>query len=451
MSIHHAPFRPRLSRLLFHLGLVNGLLAVAGFVGATVRHVPGDYPTIQAAINASVTGDQVLIASGTYSGKGNYDIELHGLAVDVNSSSGADQTIIDCQHLGRGFWVHEWEGRGTRIENLTIENGEGIEDSPDGGGIFCDTNSPTISQCRIINCHADQGGGVALYLFGGALDRCVVQGNRSDRGGGGIVTHFNGGVTITNCTITGNSTGASAGGGVAFADDVDGDALIGCTISGNTSALYAGGVYTNEAATVTRCIVWGNCAPGLGAELYAGAHGAALVCTDVDTTGLYAWYSTITFDGNCVYTDPKFCGFVPCQQTTSGNWTLMNTSPCLPQNSPCGQLIGARGQGCLPSAAPEPITRVTDPGLSVGRPSPSSGQVTWELRLPASGWMQARVVDVLGSRIKSWALGEVPAGQTSIVWDGRNSRGAAVAPGRYFLMLTDAGGRSWSAPATIVR
>ena len=36
---------------------------------ATTRNVPSQYSTIQAAINASVAGDEVVIAAGTYTGR----------------------------------------------------------------------------------------------------------------------------------------------------------------------------------------------------------------------------------------------------------------------------------------------------------------------------------------------------------------------------------------------
>ncbi len=65
--------------------------------------------------------------------------------------------------------------------------------------------------------------------------------------------------------------------------------------------------------------------------------------------------------------------------------------------------------------------------------------------------MQARVIDVLGIPAQSWALGPVPAGGTTITWDGRNGRGGPAPAGRYFLVVTDAAGRRWSAPATLVR
>ncbi len=445
---------PRSSRSLFLVRFIAGLLGLAGLASradATVRHVPADYPTIQAAIDNSADGDIVLIAPGTYSGPGNRDIELHGLAVDVTSSGGAGQTILDCQGLGRGFWVHEWEGSHSRIENLTIENGTGLNDDnyPDGGGIFCEDCGPTISQCRILDCHAYEGGGICLYLFDGVVDHCVISGNKADNAGGGILTRFNIVVRITNCLISGNRAGEDGGGGVCFADDFDGDTLEGCTITGNTGGM-AGGVETSMRAVLSRCILWGNCAPELGSEMYAD-YGADFVCTDVDTTGIGVWDGNNSYDGNCVYTDPEFCGPVACSQTTDGDWTLTNISPCLPQNSPCQRLIGARGQGCTASSAPEPARGIASLVLSPGHPNPSRDRITWDLRVPSDGWMQARVIDVLGIPVQSWALGPVPAGGTTITWDGRNSRGGPAPAGRYFLVVTDAAGRRWSAPATLVR
>jgi len=42
------------------------IFTAAAPASAMVRHVPGDYPTIQVAINASTLGDEMLVDPSTY-------------------------------------------------------------------------------------------------------------------------------------------------------------------------------------------------------------------------------------------------------------------------------------------------------------------------------------------------------------------------------------------------
>ncbi len=55
----------------------------------------GDYTTIQAGIDAAVTGDEVVVASGTYSISD--PITYDGKEIMLRSEYNAEDTIIDCQ------------------------------------------------------------------------------------------------------------------------------------------------------------------------------------------------------------------------------------------------------------------------------------------------------------------------------------------------------------------
>ena len=92
--------------------------------------------TIQAAINATLNGDTVIVENGTYTGPGDIDLDFGGRNITVTSQNGAATTIIDCQGSSsanhRGFYLHSGETN-AGINGLTIQNGY---EYGNGGGIL---------------------------------------------------------------------------------------------------------------------------------------------------------------------------------------------------------------------------------------------------------------------------------------------------------------------------
>jgi len=234
----------------------------------------GDYPTIQAAIDAANPGDEVVLEPGTYTGDGNRDLDFKGKAITVRSTDPADPdvvaaTVIDCQQKAPGCRFQNGENADSRILGLSIINGTG-----DFGGAISCTNgsSPTIGDCRFVSNGAAYGG--ALYCDGGSqkILRCRFYGNVAAEGGGIYCT--NGCVAdIRSCVFVEN-TAVGSGGAVYAGAPVT---VRNCTILGNSGSIGGIAAPNGTAALITNSLVWGN----EGAQL----SGSALVATYCDIQG----------------------------------------------------------------------------------------------------------------------------------------------------------------------
>ena len=179
--------------------LMTGIVICGSTASALNRLVPSEYPTIQAGIDAAVTGDTVIIANGTYKGQGNRDINFYGKAITVRGVDPniPENCIIDCQGTEeephRGFKFHRGEQRDSVLSGLTITNGYGPRDGEwsgltrfVGGAIFC-SSSPTISHCIITENYAYNNAGAIWCVYGSPLiSHCIISNNSARWGGGGI-------------------------------------------------------------------------------------------------------------------------------------------------------------------------------------------------------------------------------------------------------------------------
>lgn len=238
-----------------------GLLVVPGVLTAKTLTVDGDgktgYETIQAAVDAAADGDVIVINPGTYTGRGNRDIDLLGKSITLQSTNPGDTsvvqaTIIDCAGTTddprRGFWVHDCT---SEISGLTITNGLAAA----GGAVYCEGSILTLLNCRILDnatLASGPGGGVYCYNAAVSVAGCLIEGNSTGAGadrrfgtagsggdGGGIYS-ANSVVYISDSSVSDNTTGAGGDSNIQAGNGGDGggicaDALvvIDSTISGN--------------------------------------------------------------------------------------------------------------------------------------------------------------------------------------------------------------------------
>ena len=176
------------------LGILIGSMAMGD-----IWHVPDDCQTIQAAIDAASSGDEIVVLAGVWKEQ----IEISKKTLLIRSEHGAEETVIDAGQ--RGSTIRCNDATQSVFEGFTITGGQ----ADLGGGIHCDNASPTFRLCLIQFNTATFGGGA--YAVGGELqfDQCVFSFNIAENGDG--VWAKNAKPKLTACIFAGDSIGWESG------------------------------------------------------------------------------------------------------------------------------------------------------------------------------------------------------------------------------------------------
>jgi hypothetical protein len=486
----------RRARSLFRVGALVAALALAASAHAATYLVrpdgTGDFPTVQAALDAATGGDTVLLADGTFTGPGNRDLSFLGKAITLASQSGsAEACIIDCQGSAvaphRGISAVTGEGSASLLSGVTVRNGF---DPTAGGGLLCTDTAPTIVDCVFRECFGDMGGavacrgtaapsfsrcrfeadsaGIGAAIWAGdyatpSFDACVFSQNHAGIEAGGISLQYNASAVVRDCRFEDN-VGTYRGGGL-LADDYSIVDVTRSTFVANAST-GGGGAYccAFSLGYFRNCTFQENAAPQ-GAQLCCGCSGSAtlencilafghhgagvycwssgeahLTCSDVYGNAAGDWFGCIAsqygVDGN-ISEDPVFC------DSQARDLTLHAGSPCLdghhPMGGACG-LIGAWGLGCPTEDAPEDAPSVAGWQLAVAGANPFAGSTWIACRVP-DGTQAATlaVFDLAGRCVRALAPAGLAGGAHRIAWDGNDDLGRPVAAGVYYVRLGSPG------------
>ncbi|MGQ0723379.1 MAG: right-handed parallel beta-helix repeat-containing protein [Candidatus Eiseniibacteriota bacterium] len=419
----------RIRKLWLSLGAL--VLAITP-VGAAVIRVPADQPTILAGLDASVAGDSVLVAPGTYS-----DVDTRVIfgfpqtacaflvdGVTLISEGGPTVTTIDMQGA-TGFQPQVVYGE-RLLSGDTVVEGFTLTGAPVGspGAFIVDSEKVTLRDCVLRDMDGAQLAVAGILATYADLDiiRCEFRNLSSQTGGAGIhqleADLLVDGCLFTNCveraigthaqdllipeqavirnsTFIGNSASSGGGGGaVSIVNYQSGVTVSDCHFEDNVIVAVGGAVQIGGAQvgpwTVANCVFWKNratSAGGGGGALATGFSGTVvgntfhqntafgtgsaavlqvgvvdfrnnIVTGSSGTAAVTAFSATVVPSCNVYWQnaggdvsgfsmaatdrviDPQYC------DPTLGDFTVFDTSPCLPANTPgCGQ-IGARGRGC---------------------------------------------------------------------------------------------------------
>ncbi len=160
------------------------------------------YTSIQFALaqTATVAGDQLLVASGTYP----ESIDFLGKDVTVRHDGTGALPIIMGDGLSSAVSFVSGETAGAKLIQFVVTGS--VPTFPNfepGGGVLVDGASPVLDQVIVRDCSAGIGGGVAILSGGLTLDDCQILENTAREGGGGIHV-AQGSLTMQGGVVGGN-------------------------------------------------------------------------------------------------------------------------------------------------------------------------------------------------------------------------------------------------------
>lgn len=313
-----------LARAAVCVALAAGVLAPAA--GATVFTVdddgPADFASIQAAINAAVAGDEIVVRRGRYK----ETLNFLGKAITVRSESGPSETVVYLEGETRVVLLN---GSST-LRGFTITGGR----ARTGGGIAVVSGaSPTI-EGNVLTGNVAARDGSSFPAFGAAISieagsrptitRNVIEGNQAlgdAQGflayGGAIDVGDDASAIVTDNVLAGN-TATDSGGAIslgvpdtALPADVTHNTIVGNEAgSGAANAFsYGGGVLAADGAqaTLRANLLVSNVARFAGGGIHFFA------------TGLQGFtYAVNDFDQNL----PDACGGLPASKCNGGQLFL---------------------------------------------------------------------------------------------------------------------------------
>ena len=266
--------------------------AVHSLQAQAVITVPGNYPTIQAAITAAPNGATINVSPGTYRES---KIDLKGKRIILQSTNGPSSTIIDGSSRFTIFEAKRGETLSTQIIGFTIQNGNGVNNVVDPwnnvagqlpGAIAiyayraAGSTTPIPTSLTVKNCVFRNNQTVRLEARPGeALPPLRPTASRVKGFGGGAIRITGGGMLSLSGNIFVNNQASSNGGAVEVA--LSSAKIVGNTFSGNKAGFHGGAIKVTPkvdgSLQIDSNTFTSNIARGLGNPINSGCGGGVQI------------------------------------------------------------------------------------------------------------------------------------------------------------------------------
>jgi hypothetical protein len=474
--------------------LITMLLPAAAAAETWIIHPDGsgDFPTLQAAIDAIGQGEQdtLLLGDGVFEGPGNRELVIYVKNVFFESLSGSPGACIidtalkevvsppsdigdtwwrsirfrnaggfssdrswmdfeDCEFSGwdsrgTGSWESRMEFRSCSFWNCSAIGGGGWWVSNRYYSCSFEENHGRIAASGLVDCvllNNDVAEGSLLGVWTGdttpgflSVERCLFMGNAAQQ----IVTISNGGIDpsldLIDCVFVGNQGTVvwSVGNTASPYTSIVGCAFVGNCGEQDSDVLLDGPFEIGSTLNIERSIF---AFRQEGSAFAFSPDGEHLQLIDCDIYGNSGgdWVGPIAdqYGIGCNMSEhPLFCDWA------AGDVSLYTGSPCLPENNACAVLIGAEGQGCDDPTAAPPSPAFGSP--LAAHPNPFNPSVRLSFTLAASAPdVRLTIFDAAGRRAAVLVDGPLLAGEHTVDWDA-----GGYASGVYLARLvTPAGAR----------
>jgi predicted outer membrane repeat protein len=436
---------------------------------AATHHVPEQYATIQAAIDASMAGDSILVAQGDYQ----ESLVISSKSLSIFAVPGDSVRVYGLDHSENRLTITGAPGDVVFVRDISFEKGKRI--------IYCIGASLILHGC-ILKDASTTYWGAGLYCEGAfqlLIENCLIEdcwsleGENQGGGGGMYLTNLTS-VLIRNSRIEDNvatdqfRTGdrGSANGGGINAHDIDFLTLLNCSVSENSAYGYGGGIFCHcDHLILKNCVFAGNSAYSNGKAMYIRSSASGLLINSIVTSENTA--SLIQVHSYSVPLEVSFCNIAdsissvwgPCSWGSGnldedpmfeagpfGEYHLSVPSPCIDAGDPALTyndpedpdhpgfalwpamglmrndmgMFGGAGCGDWVSVMETDLRLSTGNLLLACRPNPALGHATISVGLPTPTEARLLVYDMAGRLVRTVFSGCITDSRTDWLLDAES-------------------------------